>query len=471
MKRAIALGLILAALAATGCFVVFMSSMIPKSCSNSATATASVLRSQLQYVEFGAIRKYKLPSGRAPNAITVASDGSVWFGEQALPGIAHLYANGTLLEYTWPFQYKAPPGFTYIWGIAVWDGCVWASDQAGSQLVAVDPTSAQIRTVSLNAGSFPYTMTVGPDDSLWFTEVFASKLARIDNQLNLHEYDLPLAGTPGQVVFANNTQGYYVDTGIVGLVAPGIYRFDPSSFSPILIDSSVTKLTSPTSIALTSSGVWAVQHATSLLAYYDFTSRQLTQYPTTPVSYVKTTLPYFVAANGSLVWFNEHYGNRIGVIDTKRGLLTEYSVSNPPANKASQIDNALTIALGKDKVWFTELTADYVGYVNAAYEPPFSLQPVKVSVDIVNGKNTTVALTFQGKSERNLTILSSDSETFTGRPQSISLSLTETGPSNVQSQMMTLTISAKAAPGRYELLVSATNGVVTQGVYLTLLVL
>jgi hypothetical protein len=44
-------------------------------------------------------------------------------------------------------------------------------------------------------------------------------------------------------------------------------------------------------------------------------------------------------------------------------LLTEYSLSNPPANKTAQIDNALTFALGKDKVWFTELTANYIGYV------------------------------------------------------------------------------------------------------------
>jgi virginiamycin B lyase len=404
----------------------------------------------------------------------VASDGSVWFGEQALPGIAHFFTNGTLVEYEWPFQYKSPPGFTFIWGIAEWDGCVWATDQAGSQLVAVDPATGRISTIKVSAGSFPYTMTVGPDNSLWFTELLASKLARVDNRLNLHEYPTPDLGTPGQVAFANSSLGYYVDTGNIGITKPGIYSFDPDNFSPVLIDASVTKLVIPTSLALSNDGVWVAQHGTSELAYYRFGGSSLMQFPTTPVNYVKTTLPYFVAANGSLVWFNEHYANRIGVIDTQRNLLTEYSLSNPPANSTTQIDNALTFALGRNRVWFTELTAGYVGYIDTTYEPSFTFQPVDASMELVGGKEETVTLTIQGESQRNLTVISTDSESPTGGHQSISLNLTETQIRYLRGEeivSLAVSPSTTTAPGQYEILVSATDGLITQGVYVSLTVL
>jgi virginiamycin B lyase len=474
MNRRLALSLIVIAIASAGSFLGLVELTHLPSCSDSSTGTASIMKSQLQVLQFGGVRKYKLPSGRLPNAITVESDGSVWFGEQALPGIAHFFANGTLVEYAWPFQYKSPLGFTYIWGIADWDGCVWATDQAGSQLVAVNPNSGRISTVKVSAGSFPYTITVGPDNSLWFTEIFASKLARLDNHLNLHEYPVPDLGTPGQVVFADNTLGYYVDTGNAGISEPGIYSFNPNNFSPVLIDPSVTKLIIPTSLALSNDGIWVAQHEISELAYYRFGSSSLAQFPTTPVSYVKATLPYFVAGNGSSVWFNEHYANRIGVIDGARRTLTEYSLSNPPANKTTQIDNALTFALGGDRVWFTELTAGYVGYVDTTYKPSFSLQPVNASLELVRGKSATVTLTLQGESERNLTVISTDSETVTAGRESISLNSSETQIHAFQGQeILKLTVSTSTAtvPGKYELLASATDGLVCQGVYLSLTVL
>jgi virginiamycin B lyase len=467
------------ALIAVGVMVNFILLTHAPSCVNSSTVAASIQKSQLQHVHFGAVLKYRLPAGRSPNGIAVAPDGSVWFGEQALPGVGHLYVNGTLVEYRWPFQYTSVLsssyiGFTFIWGVAIWNGCVWASDQAGSQLVAVDPASGRIITVKVNVGSFPYTLTVGPDDSLWFTEIFASKIGRVDSQLHLHEYSLPVLGTPAQIVFANSSLGYYIDTGNIGLVEPAVYSFDPNNFSPIQIYSNGTTLLSPTSLTLAKDGLWVAQHTSSNLAHYDFENHAWSQYPTTPVSYVQTNLPYFVAANGSLVWFNEHYANRMAVIDSARGLLTEYSLSNPPANKTNQIDNALTFALGKDKVWFTELTANYVGYVDATYHPSFSFQPpTNSNLQLTAGRKTSTNLILEGTGNKTLKITSTDSEPLTLKPPQIALNLSETELGNLNGQAtVTLSVASSQStlPGDYTLLVSVTDGLVTQGIYLTLTV-
>ena len=470
MKRTIAVSLVVIATISIGLVIGFRSFTNPVSCSESSTETASVMRSQLPFVQFGAIRKYKLANGRSPNAITVAPDGSVWFGEQAVPGIGHLYANGTLVEYAWPFQYKSP-AYTYIWGIADWNGCVWASDEAGSQVVAVDPNTGRLRTIQLTAGSFPYTLTVAPDDTLWFTEAYGLKIARIDTKLNLQEYPIPELGTPAQIAFANNSLAYYVDAGNVGLARTGIYSFNPNNVAPTLIDPSTNNLVVPTSLALVNDGIWVAEHDTSDLAYYKFGSHEIIQFPTTPVSYVSTTLPYFVEGNDSLVWFNEHYGNRIGVIDTRSGLLTEYSLSNPPANRTSQIDNALTFALGGSRVWFTELTADYVGYIDATYKPSFSVSTDQQKFNANAGSKISVRLLVKGFSAGPLKICFADSENYTGLPFRITMQANETEIPSLNGLNvidLTITTDSRLAPGSYILLITVTDGPVNQAVYVWL---
>src|SRR5207244_641940 len=96
-------------------------------CLSSSTGN-QIMKSQLKSATFGAVTKFQLPSpGRAPNAITVAPDGSVWFGEQAIPGVGHLYPNGTLVEYRWSGNYNSSSDSGYscsyqtdTWGIALW---------------------------------------------------------------------------------------------------------------------------------------------------------------------------------------------------------------------------------------------------------------------------------------------------------------------------------------------------------------
>jgi len=85
-----------------------------------------------------------------------------------------------------------------------------------------------------------------------------------------------------------------------------------------------------------------------MVSIYNLTDGDYTLYPTSTIAYTNTVLPYFIRANDtSYVWFNEHYGNKIAVIDPARGTLTEYSESDPPVDNASKIGNSLTFALGQ----------------------------------------------------------------------------------------------------------------------------
>ena len=74
----------------------------------------------------GDIKDYILPNpSKLPNKLTVAPDGSVWFGEQSVPGVGHLFPNGSLVEYAWPaVSFKPPPG-----------GCQFKTGYMGSRFV------------------------------------------------------------------------------------------------------------------------------------------------------------------------------------------------------------------------------------------------------------------------------------------------------------------------------------------------
>jgi virginiamycin B lyase len=433
--------------------------------------SASVSRFNLQSVHFDGVTKYHLLKNEFPNGIAVAPDGSVWFGEQDVTGLGHLYDNGTMIEYRWPVNYA--PSTTSIWGVAVWNGRIWASDALGGELVSLNPVTSALTAVKLsNVGAFPYTITIGPDNALWFTELYGSKLGRIDAQCKLAEYAVPknFGGTPTQIVFQNTTLGYYADAGNATSAVSEILSFNVKQFAPQPIAGAFRPVAA-SSLALTPDGLWVAQHASSNLAYDSFQTHSWSLFPTTPVSYVETTLPYFVAANGSSVWFNEHYANRIGVIDGARRTLTEYSLSNPPANKTTQIDNALTFTLGGSRVWFTELTANYVGYIDATYKPSFSASSAKQVLYVNAGSNIPLSFVANGFSTKPLRIHFADSENYTSLPFRIALQSNETeiSPLNGQSAINAIiSTDPRLAPGTYSLLIALSNGLINQGVYVWL---
>jgi virginiamycin B lyase len=436
---------------------------------------ARISKAQLPTVHFGAVTKYLLPKpDRFPNAVEVAPDGSVWFGEQNSPGMGHLYANGTYVEYAWPFNYS--PSTTSIWGLAIWNGKVWATDALGAQLVSLDPSNGALIGVKLpNVNAFPYTVTIGPDNSLWFTELYGSKIGRLGVDCGLAEYPTPknFGGTPTQIAFVNDTFAYYIDAGNATSGLGSVLSFNPSQhFVPRDISNGID-LYAPSGIAISpnTGAIWITQHGASSLAAYSPDSRVWTSYPTSTIIYQSTTLPYFVAVNGSLVWFNEHYANRMAVLNSRTGQLTEYSLSNPPASGITEIDNTLTFALGKGNAWFTQLTANYVGFVDASYVPSFSTNVENESISLKAGSTANVTVIVKGFSQAPLTVQFADSENITSKPQDIVLKTDISSIPSLNGQVMLrmeLTAARILRPGDYTILISVTDGLVYQDSYLAL---
>ena len=431
------------------------------------------IRSQLTATTTGAMIQYLLPEpARSPNSLAMAPDGSVWFGEVSVPALAHLFTNGTLLEYVWPGEY--PPagalnytcGFrTQIWGIALWNGTVWASDSAGNQLVSLNPETGSFHYLRMQvADAFPYAVVAGLDGRLWFTELFASSIGRLEPNGTLHEYSLPtgIRGTPTQIFFLNSSYAMYSDAGQAGEGNGGVFSFSPSNpvFNRIGGNKSLNGITG---LSPTVSGVWISEHGPPFLEYFDYSSATWTKYPTSLVTYSGTTLPYFITTDGTRIWFNEHYGDKIAEVDPAHQSMVEYSIGSPPASNFSSISDSQTIAREGAKIWFAEFNKNRIGFADFASPPSFMLSTVSSQISLRPGMSIVIPFKIQGHSQAPIELRFSDSESQTGVPSNLTVS-PSAGPVVRLNGYSTLNVTLSAAPGlkagAYIFDVTATDGII-----------
>ncbi|HVC27423.1 MAG TPA: hypothetical protein VND40_04610 [Nitrososphaerales archaeon] len=480
--------ILLIIVASVGGFYIYQQINPAPTCANP-LGGAKILRTQLAPpATIGGVTEFSLPAPlRAPNGVTVAPDGSVWFGEQSVAGVAHLYPeNRTLVEYAWQYNYPAPQstaGFcgnkSDIFGVTLWNGKVWVSDTSGNQLVALDPSTGQFSTVKLPTNSsYPYTLTPGPYNTLWIAELFNAKIGELSSNGTLREYPLPggVDAEPSQIVFANSTTGYYSDVGASEAGGGGIYSFNVNHFSPALVGGQ--RFFDPSSLTLASGALWVALHGSSSVASYNFTTKSWSYLPTSFVLWdgsPVTTLPYFVDANGSEVWINEHYGNRIAMIDPANGSLVEFSESNHPVT-GTTIAGVETFALGDGRAWFTEWFANGLGYVNPNYDPGFQTTIAgNRTVTVDRGSSASVNLVVHDTIHQGaLNLTFADSESFISKPVNLTFSVPSTSvslpPGGESTITVTVTASQALKPGTYWAILSATDGLTYESSYLRIVV-
>jgi streptogramin lyase len=434
---------------------------------------------QAGVVQFGSLTEYCLANpSRFSNALAVAPDGSVWFGEEAVPGFGHLLTNGTVFEYPWGYSNgQAGEYQTGIWGVTVWNGRVWGTDLDHGALVGLDPQDGKQVVVNTSATvPTPYTLSASPDGSLWFTSLASPpRIGRMSANLSVSVYTLPALGkeAPLQVRFVNSTSGYLVALNPFSSTgAGGLYSFSVNSSSRTLDCTPLAGLSlfDPDSLALLDGGVFIAQHGPSSVVGYDLSAGTWTVYPTSTVSYLPNTLPYFVEADGSKLWFNEHYGNRIALLDPVKGTLTEYSEADPPIADADHLQNDLTIAVSSAGLWFTSATGNYVGLVDGSRQPAFSVSVEgSNALALAMGGTQEVKVQVTGSWSGSLQVKVSDSENYTSVPRLISIQPGEPEvPSGSGPATLGVALAAESGlqPGRYTVGVTLSDGLVSQTAYL-----
>jgi streptogramin lyase len=447
------------------------------------------VKSHVTNTTFGGITEWALPSqGRWPMAVTTAPDGSAWFAEEEVPGVAHFYPkNGTLVEYAWT-GYPTPrtPDCLYSAsssGIALWNGRVWAADEFGDAIIGVRPGDGSVVRINTTSNAaYPYWLAVGPDGNLWLTsDNTPPALGRIFPNLTLSI--IKLEGLPQespiQLNFVNSSLALLSTvnegenlTSKTCLCTGHVYSFDPSRVSsgitPVAVGGGF-KLILPTSVAYSDGRIWVAQHGPSSIASYDIASGAWTKYPTSTVPW-STTLPLVIMANGSEVWFNEHYANKIAVLDGGTQTLVEYSESNPPASSGAGVQNDESIALANGGIWFTSFSGNYVGFLSASYRPSFQvIAGTSDSVTVAPGGMASITLKVSGSWSNPMGVNISDSENYRSIPTLIhvapSVQAIPAG-SSPYNLGVTILVGQSVAPGNYTVTVTVTNGDIQESTFI-----
>jgi virginiamycin B lyase len=329
--------------------------------------TQTITPQKGQYmIEYPVISPYSYP-----HAIAVDSAGNVWFVVENETAIAVLAPeNNTLRVYPLPESSRLG---LMTWGVAVDNsrGLVWFTDVISNSVWSFDIASSKFQEFKIPiVNCFPYDLVLDRQGDVWFTELYGNRIGEIMTNGSLIQFSVPNSGEPVGITIDNSGQIWFSlpNSQEIGSLFQG--RFQMYNLTGSIV--------SPVGIAVDSEGnVWMTQHGPSLVSEFNPTTHYVKTISTT-VPAEGGSLPYFVyLTKTGDVWFNEHQGNFMAMLDPQNGTLIEYA--NPTRLQfAGNISGMLTMALSQSgEPWFSEYFAGKVGTVNIS-------APLDVGVQLSN---------------------------------------------------------------------------------------
>jgi streptogramin lyase len=134
----------------------------------------------------GAITEFPIPTTESrPQAIAAGPDGNLWFTEYKADQIGRITPSGAITEFPIPTAKSGP------WGVAPGsDGNVWFTEFNQDQIGRITPSGTVTEFPIPTPKSFPGNIAPGPDGNLWFTEFSAGKVGRITPSGAITEFQL-----------------------------------------------------------------------------------------------------------------------------------------------------------------------------------------------------------------------------------------------------------------------------------------
>lgn len=257
--------------------------------------------------------------------IQVATDNTIWFAEQYANYIGHYFpATGTYQTYPLPTLTVPDPsntGKTLTLPSAPNDlafdkqGNIWFTELNADALGRLDVGTGHVQQYPLSADKSvqklnPYGVTVDPTGMVWFTEASGNQIGRLDPATGSIR-TFPLAGNAGPMEIVSDAHGtLWISTFAAGL----ILSFDPhtSIFTPYSAPSANSGAGGIYGLLVTSNGdVWATISTENAIARLDPTTKRFTYY-TIPT---KGSLPLgLVMGTNHTLWFTEAGIDKIGML-------------------------------------------------------------------------------------------------------------------------------------------------------------
>ncbi len=198
----------------------------------------------------GTFKEYPVHPMSAPHGLVEDKDGNVWFTGNFRGFIGKLdVKTGEVTEYKLPDPKARDPHTLVI----DHNGIIWFSVQNGNFVGRLDPKSGDIKLATPpTPNARPYGMAVNSKNVVYFVEFGAPKVATIDDNMHIQEYQLPSAGArPRRIAISPDDKVWYTDyaRGFLG-------RLDPATGEVKEWQSPSGPKSLPYGIALTKGAIW-----------------------------------------------------------------------------------------------------------------------------------------------------------------------------------------------------------------------
>ena len=436
------------------------------------------------------VEEYSLPTGTEPNALLVDNRGIVWITTSDSEKLLSLDPqNGTIKNFE--IRDNSLPNtvhgnLTMVWTMVQdHDGKIWFAGLGTRTIWQLDPENGTFHSFHSESGS-PFQMKVGTNDDIWFTTLRGDTIGVIekstDDDYKISSFETGNNTTPAGIFLQNDSiwtanidsqkiSQYHItrENNFVRNIAvlQNIPKFNDSMFS------------TPTDLIVKNNSIWLTEHGTSFLTRYDLDTGTMIRYPTSQNTFHTTTLPFWIrgAENPTILWFNEHQGNKIGCFDLENNTLTEYSIPSIPTGGYITYPLNISEDPQDEKIlWFSEWNTDKVAVIDGHMPIPFEISSSKKQIILSSNKTAdTVALEIQGSSSNSQnSVFLNASSTIT--PTAELGNLTVGFASNVvnlshDQQILATIHDSGVSPGNYTIGISASDGYVIKTVFLNLTIL
>ena len=268
-------------------------------------------------------QQFKPPHGRSGiMGVVVASDNTIWFAEQYANYIGHYFpATGKFQTYPLPILTvpdSGVPGKTLTLPSAPNDltldqqGNIWFTEINANALGRLNIQSGQtqqysLATTKLTQALNPYGITIDPQGIIWFTEASTNHIGRLDPKTGQIRYvSMQGSSTPLMEIAADSHGVIWATSFSTGL----LLSFNPktATFRPYYASSSGGLY----GITITPQGqVWVTITAANSIANLDPIANRFIDYAIP--SSGSLPLGVVMGANASL-WFTEAGSNKIGML-------------------------------------------------------------------------------------------------------------------------------------------------------------
>jgi virginiamycin B lyase len=349
---------------------------------------------------------------------------------------------------------------------------IWFTDARTNSVGKFDIENKQIDIIDIpTENSGPMGLILSPDKSqIWFTELSSDKFASLDIKTNeIKEYQIK--ENSGPISLAFDEKGSLL---ITLAYSNSVLIIDVTNISDTILNISEITLPkpdffSPFGIAILkdSKGVEKLilsDHSSSriIVSELDSSLKTYTSLWTSPNTLYPQTLPSQIDLDESgNIYFVQHGGNKISKID-KLGTITEYDIPTGPLSTTVYLD-----ASKDGKVWFTEVLANKIGYLDANISIPFDIQvdkekidftekemskQVKVTVSNMKNNNDLVSLDNINISVVGMTDSGLDGVSFTATPSVIDLN-----QENKIESTIDLSVDKNTKPGIYQIMIKVSS--------------